>query len=98
MFTMLEKYIHEVISTASGLVLIDVTKTPDCGWEGAYARLDEELFAEQWAEGGDEPYTMTDIIEWGEEVGAFDNWHVTGTHHKTPTAALKKLMKELEAE
>lgn len=94
MFMTLEKYVHEVISTADGLVLIDVTKTPDCGWEGAFAPFNEEVFAEQWYEGGDEPYTMTDIMEWGEEVGAFDDWVVTGTG-RTTQSALKTLMKKL---
>ena len=94
MFMMFEKYIHEVISTADGLVLIDVTKTPDCGWEGAFAEFDEKVFSEKWYEDGDEPYTMEDIMEWGEELGAFDNWVVTGTG-RTAQSALKNLIKKL---
>lgn len=93
---MLEHYVHEIVSTPNGMVLIDVTNTPDCGWEGAYARFNEKVFNEKWYATGDEPYNMEDIIEWGEEMEAFDDWIVVSSHHRSPEVALRNIMKELK--
>lgn len=95
---MFEHYVHEIISTPKGMVLIDVTNTPDCGWEGAYARFNEKVFSENWLADGDEPYSMNDIIEWGEELKAFDGMIIVSSHHRNPETALRNIMKELKAE
>ena len=90
---MFEHYIHQTVRTAKGqLVLIDVVHTPDCAWEGAYAIFDEEAFRDWW---GDEPYTSDDVAEYGEQAGAFFGWTVISTHHRTASAAEKKLRKFL---
>ena len=90
----IDHYIHEVISTPKGMVLIDVANTPDCGWEGAYSLFNEKTFAEQW---DGEAWDMNDIIEYGEELGAFEEWEIVSSYHKTPNAALKKLMAAVKA-
>lgn len=94
---MFEHYVHEIISTPNGMVLIDVTNTPDCGWEGAYARFNEKTFNENWCADDEAPYTMNDIIEWGEDLKAFDDMIVVSSHHRNPEAALRNVMKELKA-
>jgi hypothetical protein len=89
---MFEHFIHEAIRTRNnGIILIDVCNTPDCGWEGAYSILDEEAFLDWWGE--DNPYTKEDIMDYGEEAGAFFNWHVVTSHNRTPENAEKKLRK-----
>lgn len=94
---MFEHYIHQIVCTAKGqLVLIDVAYTPDCGWEGAYALLDEEIFSDWWVEWNDgevDSYTDDDIMEWGAEAEAFSDWVIVSNHHRTPEAAEKKLRK-----
>jgi len=97
MFGFCDHYIHEVVITPKNqIVLIDVADTPDCGWEGAYAIFDEEEFRDWWLncnEGEGVPYTIDDVIEYGEEVNAFYGWMVVSNHHRTPEAAEKKLRK-----
>ena len=93
---MFEHYVHEVISTPNGMVLIDVANTPDCGWEGAYARFNEKVFSDQWYANENEPYDIKDIIEWGEEFDAFNDWEIVSSHHRNPEVALRNIMKELK--
>lgn len=94
---MFEHYIHEVISTPNGMVLIDVANTPDCGWEGAYARFNKEVFEKAWfCEEDAEPYDMKDIIEWGEEFDAFNDWEIVSSHRRNPEVALRNVMKALK--
>ena len=75
MFGFCDHFIHEVVITPKNqIVLIDVADTPDCGWEGAYAIFDEEAFRDWWLncnEGEGVPYTIDDVIEYGEEANAF---------------------------
>lgn len=86
-----ENYLHECHTTKDGsLILIDVSRTFDCGWEGAYAVFDEKTFRNWW---GDSPYTSKDIEEWGEEAEAFDGWTTVSNKHRTPEAAEKRLLK-----
>ncbi len=89
-------YVHEVISTPDGMVLIDVVNIPGCGWEGAYSRFNEKVFGEKWYVDSNEPYDMKDIIDWGEEMEAFDDWIVVSSHHRNPEIALQNIMKELK--
>lgn len=100
MFGFCDHYIHEVVITPKNqIVLIDVSDTPDCGWEGAYAIFDEEEFRDWWEDDnyGDDglptPYTIDDIMAWGEDANAFYGWTVVSNHHRTPEAAEKKLRK-----
>ena len=94
---MFERYVHEIISTSTGLVLIDVVNTDYIGWEGAYARFDEKIFKEWWEQNQEEPYTVADIIELGEEAGAFDEWNVVSANHRKPEVALRNVMKALKS-
>ena len=93
---MFEHYVHEIISTSTGLVLIDVADTCDMGWEGAYARFDAKIFKEWWEQNQEEPYTVADIIESGEEAGAFDEWNIVSANHRKPETALRNVMKALK--
>ena len=83
-----EHYVHEFIKTNEGIVVIDVANTWDAGWEGAYAMVDEEGFANAW---GNEHYTFQDIKEWAAEFDCIGPWEVVSSHHRTPEAAEKKL-------
>lgn len=97
--------VHELFVTPSGKIyMVDVADTWDCGWEGAYAEFDAEVFNEWWHDwyemGCDddertEP-TLDDIFECGEDAGAFADWVVVSTHHRKPEPAIRNLEKALK--
>jgi len=93
----LTHYLHEIIRTPKNeIILLDVSDTPDCGWEGAYAIFDEDTFRNWWQEAGiDEDYTFEDICECGEEAEAFDNWIVVSNRHRSPEVAERRLRKAI---
>lgn len=87
-------FLHEVVVTKNGtIVLIDVADTFDAGIEGAYAIFDEDSFRNNWE---DSSYTIEDIKEWGEELGAFTHWEVVSSHHRSIDAAERKLRAAVE--
>lgn len=97
MFGFCDHYVHEMIQTPNGtIVLIDVADTWDCGWEGAYAIFDEDTFREWWkvtSEEAEDEYTIEDIEELGEEAGAFNGWEVVSSHHRNPDVAERNVRK-----
>lgn len=90
--------LHEIVDINGKIYLLDVSETPDAGWEGAYSIFDEETFSRNWTDTSDEAYdeyTFDDIQEYGEDFNAFDDWTVVSSHHKTAEAAEKKLRKKI---
>lgn len=82
-------YVHEVVITKNNtIILIDVADTFDEGIEGAYAIFDEDIFRNNWE---DPEYTIEDIKEWGEELGAFGDWEIVSSNHRSASVAEKKL-------
>lgn len=89
MFGFCNHYVHEIVITKKGtIILIDVSDTYDAGIEGAYAIFNEDIFRNGW-EGP--TWTIDDVKEWGEELDAFDGWEVVSSHHRSVSAAEKKL-------
>ena len=89
-------YLHEVIITNKRtIIILDVSDTPDCGWEGAYSIIEENAFAEAWKNCPDVngEYTDDDIKEWAEELcGQWPAiWEIVSNHHRSPETAEKKL-------
>lgn len=91
---MFEKYIHALKVSGSGSwVMVDVARIPGRGWEGAYAVFDSTPLDgdPDWEE-----YGMEDIELYGEELGCFGYWEIVGGYFRTPTAALKAVMKDIQ--
>ena len=92
-----ERALHGLYVSPSGkYYMVDVANTWDCGWEGAYAEFDEEIFNEAWYKDGDTPPTTDDIAEWGEEYGAFPDWEIVSTHHRDPDVAIHNLLRAMK--
>lgn len=91
-----ENYRHEIIHINNKYILIDITYTPDCKWEGAYSILNEEKFAKIWCdEFGNDSYTENDIFEYAEDFEAFEGFIIVSSYHRTPTVAEKRVLKAI---
>ena len=94
---MFDRALHKLFVSPSGkYYMLDVADTWDCGWEGAYAEFDEEIFNEAWYQDGDTPPTVEDIENYGEDYGAFSGWIVVSSHHRSSDAAIRNLIRAVK--
>ena len=73
--------------------VLDITDTPDCGLESAFAIINEEAFLNWWFEGDDDRYPSDDEwSEWCEECPEFTyDWVIVTSHGKMVSKMIKEL-------
>ena len=89
-------FVHTFYENPFGVkFILDITDTPDCGIESAYAIINEDAFLDWWYEGDTEEYpTEEEWAEWCEESFDFYNgWVIVTSHGKNVTKMFKELLK-----
>lgn len=86
-------YTHKFIETPKGIFLIDVADTGYSGWEGAFAEVDLDSFAEQW---GDNNYTFEDVVNYAEDFDCISDWEIVSNGHRNPEVAERNVYRAIK--